>query len=147
MENDKNFIGNEKLEFRQIVLGHIKNILNLSLRSNSDGRNLSLYKNAIEGLSDVLIPFYDKQMNSEIEEFEKELIVINKENYKREKSLCPHDYSETYGKIHYAKMKGLYRNLFRKLNLLLKRNDYLKESVYGESNSEEIVEEKGEGDE
>jgi len=147
MENDKPFIVNEKLEFRQIILAHIKNILNLSLRSNRDGENFSLYRNSIEVLSDVLIPFYDVQMTNEIKEFEKELIIINKENYKQERKLSPRDYSDNYAGVYYTQKKCAYRSLFRNLNLLLKRNDYLKESVFGEDTSSEIVEEKGEGEE
>ena len=138
--NDVNsFSGDERLEFRQIVLGHIKHILNLSLRSNRDGEKLSLYFNSIEALADVLIPFYDEQMNSEVELFENELMQIQKENNIKLKQLCPLDYSDNYKGIYYSKKKRAYRNLFRKLNMLLKRNDYLKESVYGESEDNEVI--------
>ena len=145
MESEKTFIGNDKLEFRQIVLSHIRNILNLSLRSNRDGEKLSLYFNSIEALADVLIPFYDERMNTEIEQFEEELIKIKKENNEKLKVLSPHDYSCRYEGIHYAKKKSAYRNIFRKLNILLKRNDYLKSSVYGED-KDELAQEEGEDD-
>jgi hypothetical protein len=147
MENEKTFFGNEKLEFRQIVLSHIRNILNLSLRSNRDGEKLSLYFNSIEALADVLIPFYDEQMSKEIEQFEKTLIEIQKENNEKLKALCPADYSNRYAGIHHAKKKSAYRNIFRKLNILLKRNDYLKSSVYGEDKDELGVEDDNEGGE
>ena len=145
MESEKTFIGNDKLEFRQIVLSHIRNILNLSLRSNKDGEKLSLYFNSIEALADVLIPFYDEQMNKEIEQFEKTLIEIQKKNTEKLRALYPADYSNRYSGIHYAKKKSAYRNIFRKLNILLKRNDYLKSSVYGED-KDELAQEEGEDD-
>ena len=145
MESEKTFIGNDKLEFRQIVLSHIRNILNLSLRSNKDGEKLSLYFNSIEALADVLIPFYDERMNTEIEQFEEELIKIKKENNEKLRALYPADYSNRYSGIHYAKKKSAYRNIFRKLNILLKRNDYLKSSVYGED-KDELAQEEGEDD-
>jgi len=145
MESENSFIGNDKLEFRQIVLSHIRNILNLSLRSNRDGEKLSLYFNSIEALADVLIPFYDEQMNKEIEQFEKTLIEIQKENNEKLRALCPADYSNRYSGIHYSKKKSAYRNIFRKLNILLKRNDYLKSSVYGED-KDELAQEEGEDD-
>jgi len=145
MSEDNNFFGNDKLEFRQIVLSHIRNILNLSLRSNKDGEKLSLYFNSIEALADVLIPFYDEQMSKEIEQFENTLITIQKENNEKLKVLSPHDYSCRYSGIHHAKKKSAYRNIFRKLNILLKRNDYLKSSVYGED-KDELAQEEGEDD-
>ena len=141
------FSGDERLEFRQIVLGHIKHILNLSLRSNRYGEKLGLYFNSIETLADVLIPFYDEQMNNEVEEFENELIEIQTENSAKLKALCPSDYSNQYKNIYYAKKKHAHRNLFRKLNLLLKRNDYLKESVYGEDKDELVSSEDDDGEE
>ena len=146
MSDVKSFSSDERLEFRQIVLGHIKHILNLSLRSDRDGEKLSLYFNSIEVLADVLIPFYDEQMNKEVEQFENELMQIQKENSIKQKELCPRDYSDTYVGIYYAKKKRAHRNLFRKLNMLLKRNDYLKESVYGEDN-EEVIESDERGEE
>ena len=145
MSEENSFIGNDKLEFRQIVLSHIRNILNLSLRSNRDGEKLSLYFNSIEALADVLIPFYDEQMSKEIEQFENTLIIIQKENNEKLRGLSPHDYHCGYEGIHYAKKKSAYRNIFRKLNILLKRNDYLKSSVYGED-KDELAQEEGEDD-
>ena len=146
MSDVKSFSSDERLEFRQIVLGHIKHILNLSLRSNRDGDKLNLYINSIQVLADVLIPFYDKQMSNEIEEFEKKITAIQLENSKQLARLCPRDYSDRYEDIHISNIKQTYRNLFRKLNLLLKRNDYLKESVFGEDN-EEVIEDKEQGEE
>lgn len=147
MNEVNNFSGDEKLEFRQIVLGHIKQILNLSLRNNRDGEKLSLYFNSIEALADVLTPFYDEQMSNEIKDFENVLSILQKDNEVRLKSLSPLDYSKKYKLIYYSKKKNAYRNIFRNLNLLLNRNDYLKESVFGEDSSEEIIESNERGEE
>ena len=141
-----NISGGERLEFRQIILSYLKMIMEISLRSNKDGENLNLYISSIESLSDVLIPFFDEQMNKEFDEFEEDLISIKKENSEQLSKLNPSEYSKGYANIHSAKMKRTYRNLFRKLNLLLKRNDYLQQSLYGEDTGE-IVEEKEGGEE
>ena len=146
METSNTYNANQQLEFRQIILSHIKQILALSLRVNSDGENLSLYISSVETLADVLIPFYDKSIETEVEQFENGLQNIIKENNEKLKALNPSEYSKTYRWLFEARRKQAYRILFRKLNLLLKRNDYLREATYGES-SEEIVDEGGEANE
>lgn len=144
--DNQNIYNVDKLEFRQIVLSHIRNILNLSMRSNRDGEKLNLYINSIEVLSDVLIPFYDEQMDNEFKQFEKALIKINKENTEKANELNPNEYSSQYQHIHYAKKKSAYRFIFRKLNMLLNRNDYLKTSVYGEDKDELVSEDEGDNE-
>lgn len=145
----ENFNTEDKFEFRQIILGHIKQVLSLTLRSDREGDKLGLFINAVETLSDVLIPFYDEQMNKDFQEFQEEIKIINLENAVKLKELSPHDYYESYVWTYRNKKKIAHRNLFRKLNLLLKRNDYLKESVYGEdsADNEVIEEEASEGEE
>ena len=142
----KNIYGNDKLEFRQVVLAHLKNITDLSLRSNADGQSPFLYFNSVEALSDLLVSFFDKKMNDEIEEFEKSLVEISKENAEKLKSLSPADYSKKYSAAHFAKKRTVYRIIFRKLNQLLERNDYLKTSVFGEDKDEVATEEDDEND-
>ena len=136
--------GGDKLEFRQIVLGLIKNILNLSLRSNKGGEKLTLYFNSIEALGDVLIPFYDAKMNKAMGEFEKALAKIQKESSEQRKKLCLSEYSSRCANTYRAMKKNAYRTLFRELNMLLKRNDYLKSSVYGEDKDELATEDEDE---
>lgn len=137
---ENSFGGFEKLEFREIVLGHIRKILDLSFRPNNDGNKWGLYISSINSLSDVLIPFYDERMEKEFDEFETNLRELYKEKSEKWDSLSPSEYSKNYEPKFISIRNLLYRNLFRKLNLLLKRNDYLKSSVYGEE-QDEIVEE------
>lgn len=132
----------ERLEFRNLVLSHIGSILKLSLRSDRDSQKLKLYFNAVETLSDVLIPFYDEQMEKESKEFETKVSLIKKENNKKKRELCQMDYANKHERVFNAKMKSAYRNIFRKLNTLLNRNDYLKTSVYGESEDEVVKEDE-----
>jgi hypothetical protein len=140
--DNQNFYGNKELEFRQLILEHIKHILNLSLRSNQDGQNAFLYINSIEALSDVLLPFYDDKMNKAFESFQKQFELIIKENKQKREELCEGDYSRQYAHIFVSRRRRVYRELFRDLNLLLKRNDYLKTSVFGESRDEVIEDEE-----
>lgn len=136
---------NNGLEFRQIVLGQLKQILNLSLRSNKDKQKLDFYFNSIEALADVLIPFYDEQIEKFLVLFESQLGLLEMENKQEIKKLCPNEYSESYNPIYLLKKEKLYRELFKRLNLLLKRNNYLKDEIFGdnfnEENEEEVVEE------
>lgn len=139
MEIGKTFLGGyEKLEFREIVLKHIQNILHLSLQSNT-GDKSSLYISAVESLSDVLLPFYDKQIQSEVDKIEKELDDLSKTNETKMETLSRGDYSDYHWK-YVAKKRLIYRKLFKNLNILLKRNDYLKSAVYGEQDKDEVAE-------
>ena len=152
MESHGFITSDKKMDFRQIVLFHLKKILEISnkeladlsyeeVRPNSvviihkeDTRRS--YIQSIENLAYILLPYFDNKIKEvykkcikvinfygyEIrKEFKKELEEIKKESGKEgEKEL----YIEF--KIKYAK------ELFCALNLLLKRNDYLKSQVYGE---------------
>jgi len=168
MENNKFGDGNEKLEFRQIVLGHIQKILEISSHElrDSSRRVLSAnfsqtieqedtrfsYIQAIENLAYVLLPYFDEQIMKKyrvyvyvLNSFDFELniyfqkeIELIKENFEGDK--IPRTYF-LYKKIEYAK------RLFIELNLLLKRVDYLKSAIYGEESNEEVIEEKEEDDE
>jgi len=168
MEGEQFITSKQKVEFREIVLAHIRRILEISSKELRDttrqitkGQYTNVveqedtrfsYIQAIENLAYVLIPYFDE----EIEEVYKECIkVINsfdfdlqndfEEEIKRIKKLkkierLPDEYFITK-KIEYAK------KLFCELNLLLKRNDYLKSSVYGEDKDELGIEDDNKGDE
>ena len=88
---------------------------------------LSLYTSYIENLTDVLIPFFDEKMNKAEKTFEEKKNVMNKE-------FNAHDINED---ALYTRSKRNHRFLFRELNLLLNRNDYLKSSLFGEDTPEE----------
>ena len=152
------------LEFRQIVLSHIKKILEISSAELRDRTTTKIHGNysevvdsedtrvsyvqAIENLAFILIPYFDKEakkvyeecvkvMNAydfRIEIMFKEDIEQIKKDIGKEVNLTPYALDR---KIEYSK------KLFVALNLLLKRNDYLKSSVYGE-NLDEVAREDGE---
>ena len=156
--------GNQKLEFAQIVLMHLKKILDLStreLRNTSTeivGPNFSRidleedtrvsYVQSIENLAFVLIPYFDPPMRKV---YDKCMKVIQSHNFQLNetfadeiKTICdalndkniPEDYF-IKKRIEYAKI------LFIELNALLMRQNYLKASIYGESveSDDEIIEE------
>jgi hypothetical protein len=170
--NETNNYNADKIEFREIVLGHIKRILDIS---SSDLRDKTIIKNhgnfsetienedtrrsyiqSIENLSYVLIPYFDDEMQKIYDECEP---IINSFKY-----VLVKNFKEDYDKIIYDKliddnkkknlvevfcieMKLKYaKKLFVALNMLLKRNDYLKSAVYGEDRDELISDEENEGD-
>ena len=131
---DKNFYGSEKLGFRQIVLEHLRKVLDLNLKIGSPDsaiQEVKAYRNSILGLSDILLPFYDKDMEEAYKNYEKEYKKVSEKTCENGNIKNPSLYMTLIKKVH--------RELFRALNLLLKRNDYLKESVYGEEKQDDIV--------
>lgn len=139
---------NDRIEFRVIVLTHIKNVLNLSLRTNNDGQKLNLYISSVDALADVLISYYDETMNEKYNSIENKILALRKENNKQMKELSPHSYSNQYEGIYTSTIRRLYRELFRELNLLMKRVDYLKATIYGDSETnDDIIEDSTGGEE
>ena len=159
---------NEKIEFRQIVLGHIKRILELSSHELRDSTRYITHVNhsdkieqedtrfsyiqAIENLAYILIPYFDDEM---LQVYERCVRIINAFGYEVKRIL-----KKTYEKIKedtgkddlgnafVLEMKLRYtKKLFIALNMLLKRNDYLKSAVYGEDKDELGVEDDNAGDE
>lgn len=120
MSEVNNFSSNDRLEYGQIVLGHIKQILKLSMLDLGNPDICGRYETAVLTLSDALYSYYDDEMIKDYERFEK--CRLDRKNDK------------TYGH---------YRNLFRALLGLTKRVDYFKSAVYGEDN-EIIDDERGE---
>lgn len=163
---NKNVYGSEKLEFRQIVLLHIKKILEIS---NSEMRDKTIIRNqgnftetinnedtresytqSIENLAYILMPYFDDEVKEVYNEcieivngLHFEVVKILKktldrfcEDLKKSREEIEHDFVIAM-KVRYAK------KLFIALNLLLKRNDYLKTAVYGEE-QDEIAEDEEE---
>jgi len=149
------------LELRQIVLGHVKRILELSTHELKDGSYTAVatnysteiikedtrfcYIQSIENLSYVLLPFFDEKMRKVYDEcikiidgFSFDVREILKKEYERiEKRYSGQDIDKSFE----IRMKMKFsKKLFQELNLLLHRNDYLKTSIYGETSSEDIVE-------
>ena len=164
-----NIYNADKLEFRQIVLGHIKKILELSSHELRDTTYIISHGNfsdtkyqedtrvsyiqAIENLSFVLMPYFDKEMQEVYEEcvgiinaydfqietaYKEEIKLILKELKKESINVKPYCLDK---KIECANA------LFVGLNMLLKINDYLKIAVYGEDKDELGVEDDNAGDE
>jgi len=160
---------NDKLEFRQIVLGHIKRILELSSHELRDSTRYITHPNhtdtieqedtrysyiqSIENLAFVLMPYFDDEMlkvyegcvgvinayEFQIEKiYQEEIKLILKELGKESINVKPYCLDK---KIECAK------ELFIALNMLLKRNDYLKGAVYGEDKDELISDDDSEGGE
>ena len=168
MDNEQYSSGNDKLEFRQIVLGHIKRILELSsheLRDSTRSVNTGTstqtieqedtriaYIQSIENLAYVLVPYFDDKIEKSYNECIKIIIAFKfevKEILEKEyKSICEKVGKENLDNDFVVEMKLRYaKQLFYELNLLLKRCDYLKSAIFGEDTSEEVTEEKGEGEE
>lgn len=129
-----NYSVENKLGFREIVLNYLRKIMDLNLKIVGEDYSViyfKTYRNAVLGLADVLIPFYDTRMNKVYSGYEKDYEdLINK--------TCVKGRVENVT-LYLTGGRKIHRELFRELNLLLKRNDYLKESVYGEG-GEEVVE-------
>lgn len=161
MEGDKYF-GGDKLEFRQIVLGHIKRILEISCHELHDGTQhiqrqnhtdmiikedtRKSYYQAIENLAYILIPYFDEEMEEVYWECEEvitgfDLDIIEKFKKRYSSIIEKLGGEREIGKDFVLGMKIKYaKKLFVELNLLLKRVDYLKSAIFGEDSSEEVVE-------
>lgn len=133
---------NDSLNFQQIILNYLRKIMDLNLRLVTQEANLDFvmcFRRAVLGLSDVLLPFFDKQMSAAYDLF----LMENKEIIKKTT-----DGQIVTDAVEYCNgnMKSC-RDLFRALNLLLRRNDYLKSEVYGEDKDELVDDEDEEGKE
>lgn len=167
--SQEQFSGEEKLEFRQIVLTHLKRILEISSHELRDTTTHTTHANytetiahedtrysyiqAVENLAYILMPYFDKHIQ---EKFSQCLAVMNGYGYqiktwfeeelnqiKKDTGLSEVEGYAIIKKLEYAKI------LFIELNKLLKRNDYLKSAIYGEGSGEEVIDgdEQKEGEE
>jgi hypothetical protein len=129
MNDENNYGYNENLSFRQIVLNYIRKIMDLNLRVIPQTELLDFancYKRAVLGLSDVLLPFFDDEMSRAYETFLYDYDWMMRNNTK-DNGTKINNISEYVSGV----MK-VCRGLFRELNKLLNRNDYLKIKIYGE---------------
>jgi hypothetical protein len=157
MENSSFISNKNKLEFREIVLTHIKKILEIGSKELRDTTYIISHANhsetryqedtrksyiqSIENLAYILLPYFDKKAQNVFDECIEIMNAYNfdlEDNFKDEvnkilKKLGTESIGEIYSlnkKIEYAK------KLFVELNLLLKRVDYLKGIVYGEEGND-----------
>jgi len=165
----ENFItNNDKLEFRQIVLAHIKKILELGsvefrggywqdigsnpVRSEYVADTRDCYINSILGFTEVLLPYFDKDMTKIYDDYYMIATYPGTAKFRNNKLFVDwiKDVSEKYDnedsdnedmeiKKQYTTEFKVFccRTLFRELNLLLHRKDYLKEAVFGEGEEKE----------
>ncbi len=96
----------------------------------------SEYIQGIESLSDILLPQYDDDMIKAAELYNKEIEKIEKELEGKDVRMGDDNHTMLIRK----KLK-LVRTLFRELNLLLKRTNYLKSAAYSEDDLEDEEEE------
>ncbi len=135
MNETNTYGGDENLSFRQIVLNYMRKIMDLNLRLVTQEANIDFvkcYKRAVLGLSDVLLPFFDNDMNYAYEKFLEDYDLMMRETTDGRMIKDVSGYS--------SKSMNVCRTLFRELNKLLNRNDYLKSNVYGEDKSEVVRE-------
>ena len=127
MSETNNYSGDENLSFRQIVLTYLRKIMDLNLRVVTQDTNIDFvkcYKRSVLNLSDVLLPFFGDEMEYAYNKF-----LDDYDGMMRETT----DGRIITDKVEYASQNmKVCRNLFRELNKLLNRNDYLKSKVYGE---------------
>jgi len=155
---NNNFKSNsDKLEFRQIVLEHVKQILQISiheLRQDSKTQVSSHYTikvfeedtrksyiQAIENLAYVTLPYFDDSTKKVYDDtieiitgFDFEIIKKFKEEYDntvKEVGDVKMSYFAVLLQLRYAK------KLFIEINQLLKRLDYLKSGTFGENKKDE----------
>lgn len=143
----------EKIEFRDIVLEHLKKILELTRLEFRGGyiqkKNVGgiveetyipdtrkQYIQAIESLSDILLGFFDKTMNDKNKDLNEKM----KEQLKKFKDSKKEIGSVEHNEYMIEKLI-LSRSLFQELNLLLHRKDYLKAKIYEEieEDDEDVV--------
>ncbi len=143
----------QRIEFKDLVLQHLKKILDLTtlefrggyIKEHVMGNVLikeyipdtrKQYIQSIESFSDILLPHFDKGIKKPYEYISKKLKALTT-GMKKKKKLSDHEIRDyTLAKLE------LCRELFRELNLLLKRIDYLKGSIYEEVGLIDIDEEE-----
>ncbi len=106
-------VNNDKLEFKTIVLEHLKNILNITCKMGEYESKVSCYVDAVESLADCLLPFFDEDMEEAYGKYNEEVLKEDNNNSAR-------------------KLKKIGRDLFKETNKLMGRKDYLKGTIYSD---------------
>lgn len=95
------------------------------------------YIQGIESLSDILLPQYDETMEKAAKKYYEEVEKIEKSLEGKDVRMGDDNHT-----IFIRKKLKLVRDLFRELNLLLKRTNYLKVAPYTEDDLEDLEEEE-----
>lgn len=154
----------EKTEFREIILSHIKKILELStseLRNTSktitgthftqivDNEDTRIsYIQSIKSLSYVLKPYFDTKITEKYGENMKllklmdfEIVEKYEDRIEEIKKHLKTKQAENYDSLFCSnKRVECAEVIFEELNLLLHRNDYLKKSTFSDSGMEGVIE-------
>lgn len=152
--------GVHKLEFKDVVLEHIKRVLEIGSHELRDTTRQVISSNqtqtieqedtrysyiqAVENLSYILTGYFDDKIKNLYDEcikviqgFDYEVYEYCKEEYDK---VCKDLGKKNLGSGFVIEMKlKKAKILFIALNMLLKRNDYLKSAVYGEGIEDEVV--------
>ena len=154
MEQDQFVSSNQEgTNFREIVLNHLRRILEISSselrqktivnftphgeQTKQEEDTRESYIQAVEALAIVLLPYFDKDMTKVYDNSEK---VINAWNYEIEEMFSK-EIKEIKEKLEIDNISNKYyiklrikhaKILFKELNLMLKRQDYLKSASFGE---------------
>lgn len=97
------------------------------------------YVQAIEALSDILLPQYDETMDKNYNEYLEEVLKAEKELKGKNVYMGDDEHSQFV-----SRKLFLAKKLFRDLNLLLKRTNYLKSAAYSESDLDDDDDEEEE---
>ncbi len=134
----------DKISIKEIILEHLKEVLKITrlefrggyyekkvvggiIEENYVPDSRKQYIQVVESLSDILLPYFDKDMEKEY----KELMKTNDKNLEEfEKSKG--DIGSLQHNDYIIKKLRLMRTMFQQLNLLLHRKDYLKGKIYTE---------------
>jgi len=136
--------------FGNIVLSHLQRILKLSIQED----NRESYIKSVEALGHLLMPYFDDEAKKVYQDFDKiinsqdglkVLIKNNKIEFESLKILVlrkyckdSFEYREHLKYFYRKKELQTAKELFQELNLLLRRCDYLRGSIYGNSLDEGI---------
>ena len=134
----------EKEKLKDIVLQHLKRILELSTQEFAGGYEKEVlidnrlstvyvpdsrkqYIQSVESLSDVLLPFFDNEIKKPSDEINKRLEELDKKMKEKEEGLIKKgmDLNDRDVRYHNKNKLKICRELFRELNLLLERGNLL----------------------
>ena len=158
-----NYGTSEKLEFREIILQHVKKILDISSRELRASERILILNDSkqfieaedtrlsfcqsVEMLAYSLLPYFDKDMTKFYKEniiylkgFHYEVIEKMPEGKFKEKLLKTEDSERTNIIISWE--VRIAKEMFIELMGLLKRVDYLKSAVFGETDDDVFDEEE-----
>ncbi len=144
----------DKVDFKQIVLGHYKRILEITTNEFTGGYYNYIYLNnttnktyvtdkraeytqAVESLALALYPHFDEQMKKDYQKYLKHQGELYKK-YSDEEGFIRHT-EEGNNKLRYSiELLEVIKELFRDLSSLMYRLDYFKTASYSEGDLDDV---------